>query len=270
MFTFFKNFALLIILIIIMVFISAKGPELHSRFIRNYVGTKVVTIMSPKRRSGGTGFLVKAKSGKTYILTNNHVCGLNQDGFLNVIFNLNPQIYKQKIVARYDKHDLCLIDRIGEIQGIDLADSLSIGETIGLIGHPSLQPLTLSRGEFIGGTYIDIIIGINIPKNKCPGTVVRNRLFDFESLKIPLPLVEVKKSEDIFKDLIDDFLNRTYCVKSHYASQLTAYSRGGSSGSPVVNFWGNLVSVLFAGNRQDPHESFSVPLSSIKDFLKDY
>ena len=40
--------------------------------------------------------------------------------------------------------------------------------------------------------------------------------------------------------------------------------------SPLVNFWGNLVGVLFAGNTQDQFQSFAVPLPYIKDFLKDY
>jgi len=46
--------------VIVMVFISAKGPELHKDFIRHRVGNKTVKIMGEK--TGGSGFFVKAPS----------------------------------------------------------------------------------------------------------------------------------------------------------------------------------------------------------------
>ena len=61
-----------------------------------------------------------------------------------------------------------------------------------------------------------------------------------------------------------------YVLKTYKSSQIVGYSRGGSSGSPIVDFYGNLVAVLYAGNRTDVMETYAVPLRYINDFLKYY
>jgi S1-C subfamily serine protease len=234
-------------LVLIFTFISAKGPEIHSAYIRSYVGDRTVLVSGA--RGGGSGFFVKAASGKTFIMTNQHVCELaDSNGMLNIQLENTKRVFNRRIVEKYENHDLCLIEGIGDTDGLKLASSLDIGETIGLIGHPKLQPLTLNKGEYIGDKFIKIVVAINIEKDQCPGeykkyknSVVSN-LFGVDSI----------------------------CIRKYYSSQITAYSRGGSSGSPVVNFFGNVVGVLFAGNRMDQFETFMVPLTDIQEFLKKY
>lgn len=226
------------------VFIASAGPDIHSTFVRNYVGSK--TVMITKNGSGGTGFFVKAPSGTTYILTNRHVCDLSNDGTLDIILpNKNRKVTKN-IIESYDHHDLCLVESEGSYSGLDLASNLFTGQTIAIIGHPKLHPLTLSRGEYIGDKVIQVLLGYNIPPDKCRGKVYKMSFV-----------------QSIFGQ-------STACVGEFYSGQITAYSRGGSSGSPIVNFFGNVVGVLFAGNLQDQFESYIVLLDDVKNFLKDY
>jgi S1-C subfamily serine protease len=60
------------------------------------------------------------------------------------------------------------------------------------------------------------------------------------------------------------------CIEKFDTNHITAISYGGNSGSPVVNFWGNVVGVLFAGNSRAITESFTVPLKNIKEFIDQY
>ena len=59
------------------------------------------------------------------------------------------------------------------------------------------------------------------------------------------------------------------CTVNIFSNRITAYSRGGSSGSPVVNFYGDVVGVLFAGHRDDQFDSYMVPLSYLKEFVNE-
>lgn len=226
------------------VFISSAGPDIHSAYIRSYVGSK--TVMIKKGQSGGSGFFVKAPSGKTYILTNRHVCDLSKDGTLEVVLPNNNRQVTKNIIEVYADHDLCLVESEGSYRGLDLASYLFTGQTIAIMGHPKLHPLTLSKGEYIGDKVIQVLLGYNIPPEECQGTV---------------------RQAGFIKQLFGNF---TMCIGEFYAGQITAYSRGGSSGSPIINFFGNVVGVLFAGNGQDQFESYIVLLDDVKNFLRDY
>ena len=63
------------------------------------------------------------------------------------------------------------------------------------------------------------------------------------------------------------WLPHNFEVKSIMISA-TAY--GGNSGSPVINRFGNVVGVLFAGDPRFSTEGYIVPLESIKRFLNKF
>jgi len=62
--------------------------------------------------------------------------------------------------------------------------------------------------------------------------------------------------------------SRFWCRYSYSSYHLNAISYGGNSGSPILNSFGNVVAVLFAGRRDQPTASHSVPLAEIKRVLE--
>ena len=52
------------------------------------------------------------------------------------------------------------------------------------------------------------------------------------------------------------------------ADQISATAYGGSSGSPVINEFGKVCGVLFAGSDAYPHEPLTVPYEFLKEFVE--
>jgi S1-C subfamily serine protease len=219
--------------------IGIKAPQFHGDYIRSKVGSQVVMLTNKEGNSGGTGFAVKTPSGDVLTLTNAHVCGLA---------DANGTVYAKRdggrplplhVIEAYDKADLCLISKMPGMTGISVAGSVSIGEELGLVGHPRLLPLTLSRGQLIG--YGDVAVLVDEGPCKEEGGMYKNVMTMFGPA-----CVEVMRSA---------FTN------------IPAF--GGNSGSPVVNIFGNVTGVLYAGDN-NVNWGILVPLEAVKDFLKDY
>ena len=229
----------LALLCAVLVWSTPHLKDAHHRYI---VGSQVVKIIGTE--GSGTGFHIKAPSGKTYILTNQHVCAI-ADKNQELLVENSKKMVPRRVIAIYQKHDLCLVEALpGEESGLKMASSLSIGEDIVLIGHPSGRPLTLSKGEFVHKKFI------------------------------PMVNLEIKTPEEC--DSINGtwlnggFFMPSVCVEKISAFGISSPSYPGNSGSPVVNKWGNVVGVLFAGNRTQLNDNYMVPFHELKNFLKDY
>ena len=147
-------------------FLAVKAPYLHKKYLRHSAGSK--TVMITKGRSGGSGFFVELLDGGRAILTNKHVCNISKDGSLHIRYNKN--VYLSSIIAKYEHHDLCLVQPIpDQPKGFKLASSVEIGENVAIVGHPKLHPLTISIGEYIGDRVIRLRTQINRPKKECNG-----------------------------------------------------------------------------------------------------
>src|SRR4051812_5184394 len=121
-------------------FLNSRGPQVTK--ITNYVGN-----------SGGTGFYVRAPSGKVFTLTNAHVCGLaDKDGL--VFARQDDEINVLKVQAIYPDHDLCLLDAPATARGLMVARKVSNGENIYILGHPLLEPKSLVKGQMAGELVI--------------------------------------------------------------------------------------------------------------------
>lgn len=219
------------------------SSNLKDFYYRNVVGSNVVRVYNVEKTSGGTGFHVKAASGKIFILTNKHVCEL-ADKNDRVLIEQNGQAKIKKVVARYEHHDLCLVEPIQEERFIDVADSSHNGEDIIVVGHPGLRRLTLAHGEFIGPEIIQLAMLVDSAL-QCKGRIIEDPMVQF-------------------------FYNKLVCVEQFRSSAISSPIYGGNSGSPVLNIWGNVIGVVFAGNRSQANDGYMVPLNYVKDFLKGF
>jgi len=220
---------------------AIRAPQTHSNYIRNKVGSQVVMLTNQEGTHGGTGFAVKTPTGQVLTLTNAHVCAIAQDDKLGNLYAKNDtsRAIPLKVIEVYDQADLCLVQGIPGMSGVKVAGSVDLGENLGLVGHPKLMPLTLSKGELIGYANVAVMI----EEGPC------------------------ERDAGMYKT-VDSFFGPV-CVELFKAGLTNIPALGGNSGSPVVNIFGNLTGVLYAGDSRD-NWGVIVPLDAIKDFLRNY
>lgn len=238
-----KTLSLLCVFYMFAVFAS----DIHHDYIRNKVGSEVVEIVDPDI-GGGTGFHVEAKSGITYIMTNNHICEMKKsDGTIPVKAEGNSSFIDRRVIFTSKDHDICLIEAIPGHKGIKLASNADVGETIAIVGYPNLRPLTVSFGEIIDKdkeiTIPQFIIFSSLDEQKCKAKIIT-----------------IQSIFGVMK----------YCVVSDRTYQVAAISFPGNSGSPVVNKYGNVIGLLFAGNGSVVNDTYLVKLEYLKEVLDLY
>lgn len=236
------------ILAITIIYGALITPELHNHFLRYEVGGSVVQVLLPTEAGGGTGFFVKAKSGTNFIMTNRHVCGVkDESGYVRIKHPSLKIDVMRKVIYEDKDHDLCLISaRDLNFKPITIGSNQKQGETMYVVGHPGLRQLTVSHGEYIGRAPVELLFEVENPKD-CPGTV----------RQIPPPWSFIMGKEWV-------------CTRSYEALETTTVIYGGNSGSPAVNKFGHLVGVAFAGNTQQEHDTFFVPLKYVKNVLNKF
>lgn len=210
-------------------------PLFHKAYLRKVVGTRVVLVTNKDPRKtesygGGTGFHVKAASGKTYIVTNRHVCGETGEkrDYMYVSAKDDSVVHKVKIIERYPESDLCLLEPIEGIEGLEVGSMPVIGQHIAAIGHPNLQPRTLTDGEVVGMESWTIAIGI---------------------VGYDMKAADCRYKDTFIKTVpINPFTKAPVCFSKNFIMITTALIWHGSSGSPVVDFFGKVVGVMYAVN----------------------
>lgn len=247
--------------------LAVRAPELHGRLIRSNVGNKVYLITNDLHRGSGTGFAIKAPSGQSYIVTNDHVCKASNDKENLVIIDRDGNEMRRRIIIQSDFTDLCLIEGLPGVEGLSVGSEPEIGQIIAAIGHPSGYDLTLTRGEiiqkqdvlmaeapisFFGENGQEVLIspeegGIAEANCKKPKNLidVAETNFGFFTMKIKWCLIKTKKA--------------------YYTNMVI---QPGSSGSPIVNFWGNVIGVVFAGDRA--MWGITVSYKDLTKFLRNY
>lgn len=197
-------------------------------------------------RGGGTGVHVKGPNGDTFILTNSHVCGIGKEqGYLEVDFGDGTKLARA-IIKDSIYTDLCLVEPVPGIEGLSFGGTEGLGSTVFAIGHPLLEPLTLTKGELTGSSFVDVLdhfINSNDPKDIC--SLPKNR----------------KMMVNMF------FFMQEACLihVEAYLSNVTILP--GNSGSPLVNWRGQVIGLAFAGNSES-HWGLFIPLKEIQIFLQ--
>ena len=109
---------------------------------------------------GGTGFHVIAPSGKTFIMTNRHVCQLAVNNLLWAVVEGFTQDHQVKVVYASDAFDLCLVEPIPGVEGVTVGDVPYIGQEIHYFGHPRGQQGTFVSGEAVGYHKVLVALGV--------------------------------------------------------------------------------------------------------------
>jgi S1-C subfamily serine protease len=245
-----------------------KLPEMHNKYLRSSVGNKVYMIRDSNESGGGTGFAVKAPSGQSYILTNDHVCEVSSDG-LTVLVTGDEGSMRRRIIAHDENSDLCLIEGLPGVEGLSVASfGPSLGDTLNVVGHPLLMPKHVSSGELTGASDVSIPLGPISVIN--PRTGKEEFISPEEGGVDPKQCTMNKHSQEMVDfDMFFFVLKVKFCVmtvKDAYSTAVTIHP--GNSGSPVVNFWGNVVGVAFASNKTNWGRM--VPIQDVKSFIKNY
>jgi S1-C subfamily serine protease len=93
----------------------------------------------------GTGFYVEAPSGKTYIMTNAHICDNTNTGQLHLTGYNRP--VARNIIEIYPFHDLCILEGLPNKKGLKLASDIKNLEKIFTAGYPRIPSLNFSEGH---------------------------------------------------------------------------------------------------------------------------
>lgn len=202
-------------------------------------------------KNGGTGVLVQAPSGNTYLLTNSHICDRSKNGMV-YIKNSHYPLHERLILSNSLTSDLCVIQWSGPEQGFKLNTKFKNHEPIIVVGHPLLKDLTISTGYISSLSQrvelIDFIIKND--DQQC------NKPKQFKKL-IPI---------EFFGIIVGEI---KACMLSLNGVFTTAPVRPGSSGSPVFNKNYEVIGLIFAGVELT-NWSIMVPASDIVEFLKSF
>ena len=246
-----------------------KAPEIQNAWYHVSVGSKVYMIRDSVRTGGGTGFAVKAPSGESYILTNDHVCEVSRDGRTVLVTGPDGQSMRRNIIAHDENSDLCLIEAMPGVEGLDIAwNTPTPGDIIRVVGHPRLMPTHVSTGEMTGQQTIKVDLGPISVVNPKTGAI--EQIDPEEGGVLPEQCMLPKHSqEDVELDYMFFKLKVKFCVltvENAYTTSVVIHP--GNSGSPVINFWGNVVGVVFAAD--GTNWGRMVPLHDVKRFLSHY
>jgi hypothetical protein len=243
------------LLTVVIICITFATPIAYKSYLRSYVVDRVVQINPKKPETaaqmqnpgGGTGFHVLAPSGKTYIMTNRHVCNLAIEGKMWV--KNKTQSKSLKVITSSDSFDLCLIEPLPGIDGIKVGDTPVEGQAVSYAGYPRLQPRTFESGEIAGTKMLTIaagVVGKDITEEQC-------QTKDSSIAQVPEILTLLSKAQvdqdlspwadhPLFKNgkMVD------MCYQRNTALVTTLIIYGGASGSPMVDILGRLIGVVYA------------------------
>jgi S1-C subfamily serine protease len=216
--------------------ISLEAPYAHRKYIRNIAEEYTVQIFG--NEGSGTGSHVRLPSGKVVILTNKHICQMTGDLMVKGEAEKLPIARKRIKISK--EHDLCTIEALDGHDGLKLGSAPELGDEVYTLGHPRGEALNVAKGEYFDDKSIQMgeLADLN-------GNCSEGKLQQIESM---FGVVNI-------------------CIYERNTNQISTPTYPGNSGSPVVNKYGHLIAVIFAGNPEIENNGYAVPLSYVKEFL---
>lgn len=225
--------------VVVTIILSAVGTTtLHKNYIYARTSKSVVKLTVPQG-GGGTGFQLSYK-GETYVVSNAHVCdAAGKDGFMTGRRDMEPTQHKLKILIKDYRVDLCLLSPMADGVALEIGAAPKQHQEVMVVGHPRLRPLSIAMGKILDLTEVTIPFRVET-KAQCD-----SRGGEFKRIQVFIFVADL-------------------CFVTHMAYWSDALVEPGNSGSPVVNFWGDVVAVAFAAGSDI---SFFIPASSLKGLL---
>lgn len=194
----------------------------------------------------GTGFAVRAASGKKYILTNDHVCSDLRD--TERLHASDGKTYELKVKAKDDQHDLCIVSAPKNAKPLKVSETEpKYRDRVYTAGFPAIPDMTTANG-----------ITLTIDKEDMP---------DEKSIAECVgPKYEVKTGT--IRGMFGP-MEIPQCYMTAPRLQTSVKSDSGASGSPMINSRGEVIGVLMSvvGDIQFAQ---MVPLKYVRDFLSKY
>lgn len=200
-----------------------------------YVTVKdsVARVWLPEMNGGGSGFVVKAKSGRLYIATNAHVCGTEGATLIVEIADTGVKYVETAVFVSVEQ-DLCLITLTDQrYEPLKIGKAPLRGEAVYTVGHPFLNGLTIFSGHVVDHTSVEVAYD----DEGCEGGHFERTFFG------------------------------PVCVREMLAMNVTAQSNPGNSGGPLLNADGEVVGIVFAGGRAG---NFALYPERLKEILRGF
>lgn len=203
-------------------------PSLHTQYLFNKVAKK---SFKPFMGNGsGSSFLIKNDAGKTITLTNYHVCR-------GLAFFENQKLYvnmASSLTGKVSKRQVLAMSILSDVCALTSEngeEGLSMAS-----GYSPLEQVYVVGHPL--GHPIQLASGHIISKFETHVIQLVPVAFFF----LPIPV-----------------LYNALLINTHAAP--------GNSGSAVVNRFGNVVGILFAGDSRVDYQSFIIPLEQVKKFV---
>lgn len=243
-------------------------PRMYQMHVREMVGTATVILFekapNSKQNYGGTGFFVKAKSGKTYVLTNKHVCEGSENDIMYGKTKPSGNWKAFKILERAKGTDLCLLEvnQGNKKEGLTVAKEFSYYEKLNVVGHPALMEKNQSSGEIFAQRPVYVAGGslIRTQKqlNKCLSEE-ENVAYSYLQNK------PFKRGDKL------EMFDYGRCLSYIDSNISNIYVEGGSSGSSVTNSKGEVVGIVYGvDGTKNRNWAIIVKLQDIKALLNKY
>lgn len=214
----------------------------------------IVSLEDAGGRGRGTGFFAMTASGNRVIVTNAHVCEINPQSPIFVVYHRTDNSLRKKakfpVVAlqKDTKSDLCIVSAPIDCDApaLTLADEVKIDSHVYIVGYPIVALLSSSDGYIRGYDIADS--PYELPLDLCVGEkhYIKTVPIKQGNRKSKLTKQCFFRAKMIFTDALGDH---------------------GQSGSPGLNGKGEVIGVMSMISGQARPFAFLVPLDALKEFL---